>query len=66
MGKLLSGGVNVMGGSQVIGAPMTPSGYIAKTILEPSDEGAKSETGFNFMKKSDDSFNFIQHALKNS
>ncbi|KAE9026138.1 hypothetical protein PR003_g11433 [Phytophthora rubi] len=52
-------------GSQVIGAAMTPTGYIAKTIQEPTDSLA-SESGFGFMKKKDDSFNFVKDAMKNS
>ena len=52
-------------GSQVIGAAMTPSGYIAKTIQEPTD-GLTSDSGFGFMKKKDDSFNFVEDAMKNS
>jgi hypothetical protein len=52
-------------GSQVIGAAMTPSGYIAKTIQEPSD-GLSDDSGFGFMKKKDDSFNFVKDAMKNS
>jgi hypothetical protein len=52
--------------SQVIGAAMTPTGYIAKTIQEPSEETSSSETGFGFMKKKeDDSFNFVKDAMKN-
>ncbi|KAF1776403.1 Armadillo-type fold [Phytophthora cactorum] len=52
-------------GSQVIGAAMTPTGYIAKTIQEPTD-GLASDSGFGFMKKKDDSFNFVKDAMKNS
>lgn len=52
-------------GSQVIGAAMTPTGYIAKTIHEPSDE-SRGDSGFGFMKKKDDSFNFVMDAMKNS
>ncbi|CAH0490638.1 unnamed protein product [Peronospora farinosa] len=52
-------------GSQVIGAAMTPSGYIAKTIQEPTD-GLASDSRFGFMKKKDDSFNFVEDAMKNS
>ncbi|CAH0516814.1 unnamed protein product [Peronospora belbahrii] len=52
-------------GSQVIGAAMTPLGYIAKTIQEPAD-GLASDSGFGFMKKKDDSFNFVEDAMKNS
>ncbi|RLN92788.1 hypothetical protein BBJ28_00012999 [Nothophytophthora sp. Chile5] len=52
-------------GSQVIGAAMTPTGYIAKTIQEPAD-GLASDSGFGFMKKKDDSFNFVKDAMKNS
>lgn len=52
-------------GSQVIGAAMTPTGYIAKTIHEPSEDARAADTGFGFMKKSDDSFNFVKDAMKN-
>ncbi|CAI5728330.1 unnamed protein product [Hyaloperonospora brassicae] len=51
-------------GSQVIGAAMTPTGYIAKTIQEPADS-LTSDSGFGFMKKKDDSFNFVKDAMKN-
>ena len=44
---------------QVYGQGMHPGG-IAKTIQEPSNEG------FGFVKKDDDSFNFVQEELKRS
>ncbi|CCI45570.1 unnamed protein product [Albugo candida] len=48
--------------SQVIGAAMTPSGYIAKTIQEPTEN---ADSSFGFIKKKDDSFNFVKDAMKN-
>nr|CCA20332.1 conserved hypothetical protein [Albugo laibachii Nc14] len=48
--------------SQVIGAAMTPTGYIAKTIQEPTEN---ADSGFGFIKKKDDSFNFVKDAMKN-
>uniref|UniRef100_K3W835 ENTH domain-containing protein n=1 Tax=Globisporangium ultimum (strain ATCC 200006 / CBS 805.95 / DAOM BR144) TaxID=431595 RepID=K3W835_GLOUD len=53
-------------GSQVIGAAMTPTGYIAKTIHEPPSDESRGDSGFGFMKKKDDSFNFVMDAMKNS
>ncbi|RHY28924.1 hypothetical protein DYB32_008767 [Aphanomyces invadans] len=48
----------VASSSQVIGAAMIPTGYIAKTIHEPTDSST-----FNFMKR-DDSFNFVKDHMK--
>ncbi|TYZ59745.1 hypothetical protein PybrP1_009820 [[Pythium] brassicae (nom. inval.)] len=59
------GGMNMGMMGYVIGAAMTPTGYIAKTIDEPSDV-ARGDSGFGFMKKKDDSFNFVMDAMKNS